>query len=202
MKNTSIQISNKVHALLKQHCNKSGEKINKFVETIALRELKTLKTEIYKMWEPKTLNRFIVKMLERGTKDKCIVPSFVIKSISRPSYERKINIKSGKLLSSPSFYVNEKKPEENKTKWTPLKMVLYDPIVPSTSQMLIEFLNKHLLFDLNIKFLGPVADAVEEWNIYDADIISADFGVFDWSAESDPAVITLIIDYKKVEFQY
>ncbi len=124
-------------------------------------------------FEPKTQNRFIVECR--------ILPGYVIKSIQKP----KLNV-----------------PTENEAKvWHSMKMEVYDPIEPSSTECIWKQLNSgNIPFLINIKLLNPtgtdVAEIVEEWDINDAKISFVDFGNLDWSADSEPNIITIILNYK------
>ena len=91
---------------------------------------------------------------------------------------------------------------------------MYDPIVPSASQAVMEwvrlshesvtgrdgysdFYKKNVTFNL----LGPVGDVIEEWQLVGAYIQSASFGDLDW-ATSDPVEITLTLRYDYAVLQF
>ena len=94
-------------------------------------------------------------------------------------------------------------------------MELYDPIVPSGAQAVMEWVrlshesvtgrdgySDFYKKDLTINVLGPVGDKVEEWTLKGAFITSADFGEMDWTDSGEPAVIslTLSVDYCILQF--
>jgi hypothetical protein len=81
---------------------------------------------------------------------------------------------------------------------------LYDPIVPSGAQAVMEWVrlghesvtgrNGYSDFykkDITINVLGPVGDKVEEWILKGTFITSVDFGELDWSNDGDAAKITI-----------
>ena len=85
-------------------------------------------------------------------------------------------------------------------------MTLYDPIVPSGAQAVMEWVRLHhesvtgrdgyLAFykkDLVLNMLGPVGDKVEEWIIKGAQITQAQFNEVDWADVGAPMEITLTI---------
>ena len=97
-----------------------------------------------------------------------------------------------------------------KTTWDNITMELYDPIVPSGAQAVMEWVrlshesvtgrdgySDFYKKDLTINVLGPVGDKVEEWTLKGAFITSADFGEMDWTDSGEPATIslTLSVDY-------
>lgn len=109
-------------------------------------------------FEPKMTSRFIVKMIGKDGKD--ILQSFVVKSCDRPSVYR----------------------ENGKWVWNPIKIIAYDPVIPSSAQSLFLYTeNDCQEFDMTIEVLGPVGDAVEKWVFTDAQINAIDFGNLDWS---------------------
>ena len=148
-------------------------------------------------FEPKTKNRFIMEV--EG------VPSFLIRAMSRPSIEfEEIELN----------HINVKRYVKGKSRWQPLDITLYDPIVPSGAQAVIEwirlghesvtgrdgysdFYKKNVTFQV----LGPVGDIVEKWTLYGTFIQDATFGDLDFSS-SDPVEITLTLryDYAILEF--
>ena len=148
-------------------------------------------------FEPKTKNRFIMEV--EG------VPSFLIRAMSRPSIEfEEIELN----------HINVKRYVKGKASWQPLDITLYDPIVPSGAQAVIEwirlghesvtgrdgysdFYKKNVTFQL----LGPVGDVVEKWDLKGAYIQSANFGDLDWSV-SEPVDITCTLRYDYAVLQF
>ena len=103
---------------------------------------------------------------------------------------------------------------KGKSKWTPIDITLYDPIVPSAAQQVMEWVrlghesvtgrdgySDFYKKDVLLKVLGPVGDVVEEWILKGTWIQDATFGDFDF-ASNDPAEITLTLryDYAILEF--
>ena len=99
---------------------------------------------------------------------------------------------------------------KGKTTWETMDLVLYDPIVPSGAQAVMEWVRLHhesvtgrdgyadfYKKDVTINILGPVGDKVEEWTGKGAMITSADFGAIDWTqtAAANEITITLQCDY-------
>ena len=110
-------------------------------------------------WEPKVQHRFIVKVKNFS--------SWSIFRIERP--------KANWDFGSVSYI------------WQPIEMELYDPICPSTSQLVYELIETHnnQLGDITLKLLGPVGDVVENWTLQNCSILRIDFGELDWSIESE-----------------
>ena len=130
-------------------------------------------------FEPKMKNRFILYM--DG------VPSYIVKKAKRPSLTQE---------SKALDHINVQRYVKGKTKWDAMELTLYDPIVPSGAQAVMEWVRLHhesvtgrdgyLEFykkDLTLNVLGPVGDKVEEWIIKGAQITKVDFGEMDWGSD-------------------
>ena len=151
----------------------------------------------YTNFEPKLANRFIMEI--DG------IPSFMIKTANRPKLESEV---------VELDHINLKRKIKGKSNWTDITITLYDPIVPSGAQSVMEWIRSGHesitgrdgyadFYKKNIDFymLGPVGDKVEQWKIVGAFISSAEFGDVDWSS-NDPVMITLTLtyDYAILEF--
>jgi len=151
----------------------------------------------YTNFEPKLANRFIMEI--DG------IPSFMIKTANRPKLESEV---------VELDHINLKRKIKGKSNWTDITITLYDPIVPSGAQSVMEWIRSGHesitgrdgyadFYKKNIDFymLGPVGDKVEQWKIVGAWISSAEFGDVDWSS-TDPVMIslTLTYDYAILEF--
>ena len=151
----------------------------------------------YTNFEPKLANRFIMEI--DG------IPSFMIKTANRPKIESEV---------VELDHINLKRKIKGKSNWTDITITLYDPIVPSGAQSVMEWIRSGHesitgrdgyadFYKKNIDFymLGPVGDKVEQWKLVGAFISSAEFGDVDWSS-NDPVMITLTItyDYAILEF--
>ena len=139
-------------------------------------------------FEPKTANRYIMQL--DG------VPSYLIKKIERP-----------KLTQEPKKldHINLQRYIKGKSTWDSLNLELFDPIVPSGAQAVMEWVRLHhesvtgrdgyaemYKKDIIINVLGPVGDKVEEWILKGAQITKVEFGEMDWSKD-DPASISMTI---------
>ena len=151
----------------------------------------------YTNFEPKLANRFIMEI--DG------IPSFMIKTANRPKLESEV---------VELDHINVKRKIKGKSNWTDITITLYDPVVPSGAQSVMEWIRTSHesitgrdgyadFYKKNIDFymLGPVGDKVEQWKLVGAWISSAEFGDVDWSS-NDPVMITLTItyDYAILEF--
>jgi hypothetical protein len=151
----------------------------------------------YTNFEPKLANRFIMEI--DG------IPSYMIKTANRPKIESEV---------VELDHINTKRKIKGKSNWTDITITLYDPIVPSGAQSVMEWVRSSHesitgrdgyadFYKKNIDFymLGPVGDKVEQWKLVGAWISSAEFGDVDWSS-NEPVMITLTItyDYAILEF--
>ena len=141
-------------------------------------------------FEPKLKNRFIMQI--DG------INAYLVKAMNRPSIE------SDEVILE---HMNVTRYVKGKSRWSTLDITLYDPIVPSAAQQVMEwirlghesvtgrdgysdFYKKNITFNL----LGPVGDVVEEWELKGAYIQSATFGDLAFDS-SDPVEITLTLRY-------
>jgi hypothetical protein len=155
-------------------------------------------TEImFTAYEPKVQNRFI--MYIEG------VPAYLIKKIQRPTYT------SGDVVLD---HINVKRKIKGKSDWNDITCTLYDPVVPSAAQAVMEWVrlshesvtgrdgySDFYKKDITINVLGPVGDKVEEWTLKGAYIKEANFGDMDWSTET-PVEVGLTIRYDYAILQY
>ena len=148
-------------------------------------------------FEPKTKNRFVMYIES--------IPSYFVKTMNRPQ----ITFEEIELN-----HINIKRYLKGKGTWEPLTLTLYDPIVPSGAQAVMEWVRLHhesatgrdgyqdfYKKNVNFKVLGPVGDIIEKWTLYGTYIGDASFGDLDFS-DSNPVEIALILvyDYAILEF--
>ena len=141
-------------------------------------------------FEPKLKNRFIMQI--DG------INAYLIKSLARPVLE------SDEVILE---HMNVTRYVKGKSRWQPIDITLYDPIVPSAAQQVMEWVRLHhesvtgregysdfYKKDVTFNLLGPVGDVVEEWELKGAYIQSANFGDLAFT-DSDPVEITLTLKY-------
>ena len=145
---------------------------------------------MFRSWEPKLKNRYIMNI--DG------IDAYLIKAINRPTIE------SDEVILE---HMNVTRYVKGKSRWQPIDITLYDPIVPSAAQQVMEwvrlghesvtgrdgysdFYKKNVTFNL----VGPVGDIVEEWELVGAYIQTANFGDLSFDS-SDPTEITLTLKY-------
>ncbi len=152
----------------------------------------------YTNFEPKMKNRFIFEV--DG------IPSYLVKAGNRPTLQFETVVLD---------HINIKRKLKGKGDWQDLAITLYDPIVPSGAQAVMEWIRsshesltgrdgyaEFYKKDVDFYMLGPVGDKIEQWKLKGAFISQANFGDLDWSNATDPAQIsvTLTYDYAVLEF--
>jgi phage tail-like protein len=111
-------------------------------------------------------------------------------------------------------HINVKRQLKGKGEWQDLEITLYDPIVPSAAQAVMEWVRlghesitgrdgyaDFYKKDIDIFMLGPVGDKVEQWKLIGAFPTQVNFGDLDASSnEVATATMTLTYDYAILEF--
>ena len=151
----------------------------------------------YTNFEPKVKNRFIFEI--DG------IPSYLCKAGKRPSI---------KFETITLDHINLKRKLKGKGEWQDLTITLYDPIVPSGAQQVMEWIrqshesitgrdgyNSFYKKDVTFYLLGPVGDKIEQWTLKGAFISQANFGELDW-ASNDPVSIELTLAYDYAVLEY
>jgi len=151
----------------------------------------------YTNFEPKMKNRFIMEI--DG------IQSYLIKTANRPSIQ---------FETVTLDHINVNRKLKGKGTWQPIDITLYDPIVPSGAQQVMEWVRtSHESItgrdgyadfykkDIDIFMLGPVGDKIENWKIKGAFIQNAVFNDLDWSS-NDPSEITLTLEYDYAILEY
>ena len=148
-------------------------------------------------FEPKLKNRFVMSI--DG------IPAYLIKTAARPS----ITFEEVELN-----HMNVKRFVKGKGTWDTIEITLYDPVVPSAAQAIMEWIrlshesvtgrdgySDFYKKDIQFQVLGPVGDVVEQWTLKGAWIQPATFNDLDFSS-SDPVEISLTLryDYAILEF--
>ena len=152
----------------------------------------------FKSFEPKTKNRFFMEIGDG-------IPAYFVKTANRPQ----ITFEEIELN-----HINVKRYLKGKGTWETLEITLYDPIVPSGAQAVMEWVRLHhesvtgrdgysdfYKKDITFNVLGPVGDKVEQWRLKGAFIQSADFSDMDYASnEVGTVALTLQYDYAVLEF--
>jgi hypothetical protein len=133
-------------------------------------------------WEPKKQHQFILSMADTG------IPAYLVKASGKPSISNN---------EVPLDLVNIKRYVKGKSEWDAITLTLYDAIVPSAAQTVMEWVRLHhesatgrdgysSFYKKEIKLhqLSPLGEIVEEWILNGAFITSANFGSYDWGSDS------------------
>ena len=148
--------------------------------------------------EPKTKTRDV--MYIEG------IPSYLIKAANRPSIQ---------FDTIELDHINVKRYVKGKGAWQTIDITLYDPVVPSAAQAVMEWVrlshesvtgrdgySDFYKKDVTFNLLGPVGDVVEEWTLKGAYIQNAAFNDLDWGNGTDPVDITLTLQYDYAILQF
>ena len=160
-------------------------------------ELISANDVMFTPFEPKTQNRFVFNI--DG------IPAYTIKAANRPT----ITFEEIALA-----HMNVKRYIKGRGEWQTLDITLYDPIVPSAAQSVMEWVrlshesvtgrdgySDFYKKDCNIQLLGPVGDIVEEWTLKGTWITSANFGALSFDT-NDPTDITVTLRYDYAILQF
>lgn len=141
-------------------------------------------------YEPKRKFRWIIAI--NG------IDAFTAKTASRPQLT---------FDETVIDYINQKRYLSGKGTWAPLNLALYDPIVPSAAQKVMEWVRldwenitgrmgyaQFYKKTINLKLLDPVGAVVEDWELAGAWVQEANFNDLDY-ATSDPVEISLVLRF-------
>jgi len=148
-------------------------------------------------WEPKYTNRFIMYITD--------IPSFIVKAAARPS------MTNGEIVLD---HINIDRKVKGKSRWNDISLTLYDPIVPSGAQAVMEWIRLHhesltgrdgystqYKKDITFHALSATGEKIEEWTLKGAFILDSNFGSMDWGTEDAVTIeMTLKYDYAVLEF--
>jgi len=149
-------------------------------------------------FEPKVQNRFI--MYVDG------IPTYIIKGITGLGFEQ------GEIIMN---HINIYRKIKGKLRWNDVTLTLFDPITPSGSQAVMEWVRLHhesvtgrdgysdfYKKDVVIDIVGPVGDIVSEWVLKGAFVKNAAFGDlnFDNDTAAQNITLTLGMDYCVLNF--
>ena len=108
------------------------------------------------------------------------VPAYLVKTANRPQ------IQFEEIVLD---HINVKRYIKGKGAWQPVDVTLYDPVVPSGAQAVMEWVrlshesvtgrdgySDFYKKDVTFNMLGPVGDVVEEWILKGTYIETANFG--------------------------
>ena len=155
--------------------------------------------QMFTNFEPKLKNRFI--MYVDG------LPAYLIRKAARPVINNnEVEFK----------HINVNRFLKGRSTWEAMSGIeIYDPIVPSAAQSVMEWVRLHhesvtgrdgygdfYKKDITINMLGSVGDKIEEWTLKGAFVTKADFGEVTWDSDAEAALVTIDIrfDYAILQF--
>ena len=148
-------------------------------------------------FEPKLKNRYLMQI--DG------IPAYLVKTANRPQ----ITFEEVTLE-----HMNVKRFVKGKGTWAELEITLYDPVVPSAAQAVMEWVrlshesvtgrdwySDFYKKDVDFQLVGPVGDIVEEWKLKGAWIQTANFGDLNFDNVA-PVEITATLRYDYAILQF
>ena len=151
----------------------------------------------YTNFEPKMKNRYVMEI--------DTIPSYLVKAMNRPTVQ---------FETISLDHINVKRKLQGKADWQDLTITLYDPIVPSAAQKVMDWIRlghesitgrrgyaDFYKKDITFYLLGPVGDKIEQWTLKGAFIQQANLGELDFSSNEVATIeLTLSYDYAILEF--
>jgi hypothetical protein len=148
-------------------------------------------------WEPKKQHQFIMAI--DG------IPAYLIKASAKPS------LSNGEVTLD---HINVQRYVKGKTVWNTISVTMYDAIVPSGAQAVMEWVRLHhesatgrdgyssfYKKEIALRQLSPLGEVIEEWILKGAFITESNFGSLDWSTEDVVNIeITLRYDWAFLNF--
>lgn len=148
-------------------------------------------------WEPVKAHQFIMSI--DG------IPAFLIKASAKPS------ISNGEVTLD---HINVQRYVKGKSVWNTISVTLYDAIIPSGAQAVMEWIRLHhesatgrdgyssfYKKEVKLRQLSPLGEVIEEWILKGTYIVDANFGSLDWSTEDVVNIeMTLRYDWAFLSF--
>jgi hypothetical protein len=148
-------------------------------------------------WEPKRQHQFILEV--NG------IPSYLVKAASKPS------MTNGEVVLD---MINVKRYVKGKSEWNTITMTLYDAIVPSGAQAVMEWVRLHhesatgrdgyssfYKKEVRLHQLSPLGEVIEEWILHGAFLTESNFGTLDWTSDSVQEIeLTVRYDWAFLNF--
>ena len=148
-------------------------------------------------WEPKKQHQFIMNI--DG------IPTHLVKASAKPTLQQN---------EVTLDMINVQRYVKGKSVWNTIDITLYDPIVPSAAQSVIEWVRLHhesatgrdgyasfYKKDIYLHQLSPLGEVIEEWILHGAYITDTNFGSLDWSTEDVVTIeMTLRFDWAFLNF--
>lgn len=141
-------------------------------------------------WEPKYQHKFIMTIGD--------IPSYLIKASAKPS------MTNGEVVLD---HINVKRKLKGKSMWNSIAITMYDPIVPSAAQQLMDWVRLHhesatgrdgyssfYKKNITLEQLSGLGEIVEQWTLKGCYLQDVNFGSLDWSSE-DIVTIEATLNY-------
>lgn len=133
------------------------------------------------------------------------IDAFTAKSATRPQ------LTFGETVID---YINQKRFISGKGTWAPLNLTLYDPILPSASQKVMEWIRLnwenvtgrmgYAAFyqkDITLKLLDGVGAVTQQWTLQRTWIQDANWGDLDYSSD-DLVDIALVLRFDQAQLEF
>lgn len=111
-------------------------------------------------------------------------------------------------------YINVRRYLSGKGTWAPLNITLYDPIVPSASQKVMEWIrlnfenvtgrmgySQFYKKEITLKLLDGVGTTVQQWQLQGTWIQDANWGDLDYASD-DPVEIALVLRFDQAILEF
>lgn len=148
-------------------------------------------------WEPKKSHQFIMYLGD--------IPAYLIKASAKPSFT------NGEIALD---HINVKRYVKGKTQWNTIAVTLYDAIVPSGAQAVMDWARLHhesttgrdgystyYKKEIKLRQLSPLGEIIEEWVLKGTYIADSNFGSLDWATEDVVQIeMTLRYDWAFLNF--
>lgn len=134
------------------------------------------------------------------------IDAYLLKSAARPTF-------TTEEIEMP--FINSRRYLAGVTKFNELPCVLYDPIAPSGSQQVMEWIRLHFESvsgragyadfykrDIQLKMLDPVGTVVQLWDLKGAWIKEANFGELDYTSNGEAMEINLTLRFDNSVLQF
>jgi len=148
-------------------------------------------------WEPKRQHQFILEV--NG------IPSYLVKAATKPQ------LTNGEVTLD---MINVKRYVKGKSEWSTITMTLYDAIVPSGAQAVMEWVRLHhesatgrdgyssfYKKEIRLHQLSPLGEVIEEWILHGAFLTESNFGTLDWTSDAVQEIeLTVRYDWAFLNF--
>lgn len=152
----------------------------------------------FTQFEPKMQRQFFFRLGTTG------IPHYFVKQAGRPTY-------SFNVIELP--HINTTRKVKGKVEFDSIDLTLYDPISPSGTQQVMEWVRRHheattgvdgyattYKEDVTYNTLDPQGNKIEEWTLKGAFIESFEPSEADFEGEDHEISMTLAYDYPILQY--